>query len=401
MKIAEISIYPGRASKHVKASGVASYTKNLLKGIPFTKNDEVFVLCDKQDGLEETYQEDGFTIVRTFDRGTKFLFQLLRQIKKIKPDVIHIQQEVPLYGGIHTAYLLQWMIFALRKQNVAVTLHHVVNLHMINKKFVTENKSNAPAWMVKIAFQVIYKPLLRWAKAVLVHEQYFKDLLVDQYGVKAEKIHVVPHGVENFTPIATRDARQKLGIADDRHVALFMGYLAGYKGFDLLLEGFGEYVKQDPKAFLIIGAGKHPKFANDPAYIKEYEDMQQKAKQLIGEDQHTWIGFIDEGDIASYYSASDVSLYPYTISMSSSGPMSFAMGYEKPFLASDVFAKVLPANVIFERTPERLAEKLRDFFANAGAYDELSKNMKRDRLWTKVGQNTMNIYKEIAQREAK
>jgi len=185
-----------------------------------------------------------------------------------------------------------------------------------------------------------------------------------------------------------------LDIPAGKHAVLFMGYLAGYKGFDLLIEGFAEYVKRDPDAYLIIGAGKHPKFENDQTYLQDYAAKQAKAEKLIGAGNYRWIGFIDEKDIADYYSAADVSLYPYTISMSSSGPMSFAMGYEKPFLASDVFKDVLPPNVLFDRTPEALAGKLEDFFKNIKSYGQLSKTMKQHRLWGTVGKLTMDTYKE-------
>lgn len=395
MKIVAISIYPQKASKHVKASGVASYTKNLLKNIPLGKDDELFIVCEKLDGVAETYQEDGFTIVRAFDRNAKFASQIYNVVKQIQPDVVHIQQEVPLYGGMHTAYMLQYLVRALKKYNVILTFHHVVNLKMVDEKFVRSNGSSLPVWAVKLAFKVVYKPLTRHASRMIVHEDYFKQLLVDQYGAEAKKVDVIPHGVENFTPVPMQKARQTLDIPAGKHAVLFMGYLAGYKGFDLLIEGFGEYVKTDPNAYLVIGAGKHPKFEKDEAYLKDYAAKQAKAEKLIGKDNYRWIGFIDEKDVADYYSAADVSLYPYTISMSSSGPMSFAMGYEKPFLASDVFKDVLPHNVLFARDSKAVAQKLTDFFAHADTYDKLSKTMKQERLWSRVGQSTLDAYKEM------
>ncbi|HSW74998.1 MAG TPA: glycosyltransferase [Candidatus Saccharimonadales bacterium] len=394
MKIAVVSIYPQKASKHVKASGVASYAKNLLKNIPLQPEDELFVICEKLDGVSETYQEDGITVVRAFDRNANFLRQIYAAAREINPDVVHIQQEVPLYGGIHTAYMLQHLARMLKRYNVVITFHHVVNLRIVDKKFVRDNGSKLPVRAIKTAFKVVYKPLVKQASRMIVHEQYFKQLLVDQYGANANKVDVIPHGVEDFTPVDMQTARQKLDIPAGKHVVLFMGYLAGYKGFDLLIEGFAEYVKRDPDAYLVIGAGKHPKFENDQTYLQDYAAKQAKAEKLIGAGNYRWIGFIDEKDIADYYSAADVSLYPYTISMSSSGPMSFAMGYEKPFLASDVFKDVLPPNVLFDRTPEALAGKLEDFFKNIKSYGQLSKTMKQSRLWGTVGQLTMDTYKE-------
>lgn len=398
MKIAEVSLYPPKATKHTQVSGVASYTKNLLKSMSIAADDELYILCEKlkSAGHKQAYKEDGFSIVRAFDRDHRFVGQLRKELEQLAPDVTHIQQEVPLYGGIHTAYLLQWLLFALRHKPTVITFHHVVNLDFVNKKFVRGQGSALPPALVKRAFLTIYKPLVRRAGAIIVHEQYFKDILISQYGAQADKVHVIPHGVENFVPLPMHDARQRLGVADDRKVVLFMGYLAGYKGFDLLLEGFAAYAKEHPEALLLIGAGEHPKFKNEAGYRKLYAGYQAKAAELIAADQYRWIGFIPEDETPIYYSASDVSLFPYTISMSSSGPMSFAIGYEKAFLASDVFAGVLPAETLFARTPGAVAAKLEEFFARPAPFAQLAKKMKQDRLWTKIAARTLQVYRSLA-----
>ena len=211
----------------------------------------------------------------------------------------------------------------------------------------------------------------------------------------ATKITVIPHGVEDLTSLTTAAARAHIQVDPDQHVVLFMGYLAGYKGVDLLIEGFAAYAKADPQALLIIGAGKHPKFVKDSGYLAEYTSMQTKAERLIPAGQHRWVGFIAEDDIAAYYSASDVVVFPYTISMSSSGPMSFAMGFTKPFLASDAFASVLPSDVLFERTPAALAQKLTYFFAHHREFSAFSAGFKQERLWSKVGAQTMALYEGL------
>ncbi|HSX08180.1 MAG TPA: glycosyltransferase [Candidatus Saccharimonadales bacterium] len=397
MKIAHVTIYPERAQKHIKASGVASYTKNLITAMPAT-DDEVYILCNKTGAAPETYTEDGRTVIRCFDRSPNFARQLYAELKRLNPDVIHIQQELALFGGIATAYLLQWLLFALRKKHVVITLHGVVSLRKINKEFVAENNSSLPPQAVKLAFKRIYKPLTRYARHIIVHEQVFKDTLIEEYGVPADKISVVYHGVEAFTPLPRNEACQQLGLDAKKDLALFMGYLSGYKGIGLLIEGFAKYAKTNPNAFLVIGAGKHPKLYNDEKYLQGYHALQAKAEALIPAGQYKWIGFIDEKEVGQYYSAADVSVYPYTVAMSSSGPMSFAMGYEKPFLGSEVFAPIFPQcpELFFERTPEALAAKLDEFFSNRQRFEKISKTLKQERLWQTVAAQTHDVYKELA-----
>lgn len=395
MKVAEVSLYPAPDAKHVMNSGVASYTKNLLQGLSASKDMDFYVICERLPAVQSEYNEDGVRVLRSFDRSPGFIVQLYKQLKRLKPDVIHLQQELALYGGPYNAYLLSWLLRALRHKRTIVTFHQVVDQSKIDKKFVTDNSSKAPVWLVKRAFRMIYGPTGRAATHVIVHEQYFKDLLVDQYHIPARKISVIPHGVEDMKTVLERPARQKLGLPEDGNILLFMGYLAGYKGIDLLLEGFAEYAKIDPKAFLVIGAGKHPKLLNDEEYLALYESKQRRAKELIPAKQYVWQGFIDEADISQYYSAADVSIYPYSISMSSSGPMAIAIGHEKPFLGSDVFKDVLPASLLFKKDPGVLREKLNDFFTNPQQYQGLASHMKKDRLWSRVGENTSTLYREL------
>lgn len=389
MKIAHVTIYPPRGEKHVSSSGVASYSKNLVTNI--SSGDQT-VISNVVDGVK-VYTEDGITIERVFNRGAGFIFSVHNALRILKPDVIHIQQELALFGGVASAYLLQWLVFLWRDKTI-VTLHGVVDPGSIDKKFVSENNSSLPDWLVRIAFYVIYKPLMVHAKHIIVHEQFFKDIITESYHIDSKKVSVIPHGVETFEATNTVKARIKLGLPKNADLALFMGYATGYKGLDLLMEGFGSYATSHPNAFLVIGAGKHPKLHEDATYLKEYERLQNKAKELIPANQYIWRGFIDEGEIGDYYSACDVSLYPYTTALSSSGPMSFAIGYEKPFLVSDAFAEIFHGypQLVFQRNSNALAERLDYFFTHRDEYSNLSQRLKTQRTWKNVGDQTLETY---------
>lgn len=397
MRVAHVTLYPPKNSKHVSVSGVASYSKNLVTHLPV---DEQIVVSNTTNGDTENYNEDNVSVHRAFERRASFLFAIHKELKRIDPDVIHIQQELALFGGIFTAYLLQWLVFFWRKK-IVITLHGVVDPKKINKTFVKENNSKLPVWVVRLAFYIIYKPLMIWAKRIIVHEHYFKDIVTFSYGIDGRKVTVIPHGIEMLDAADNQKSRRKLSILEDANVSLYMGYATGYKGLDLLIEGFSKYALADPKAYLIIGAGKHPKLQNDAAYLKEYERLQEKAAHLIPKKQYAWEGFIAEEDITTYYSASDVSLFPYTTAISSSGPMSFAIGYEKPFLVSSAFRDIFSQfpELLFEKNPESLAEKLDYFFTHKNEYEHLSAQLKEERSWHRVAEQTALVYGSINQQK--
>jgi len=76
-----------------------------------------------------------------------------------------------------------------------------------------------------------------------------------RFGFPEERIHVVPHGIEQsvFHPDgAGRDAmRKKLGV-DDRFVFLNVGGMTGNKGIDVLLRAFARTLETTPDATLVL-----------------------------------------------------------------------------------------------------------------------------------------------------
>jgi glycosyltransferase involved in cell wall biosynthesis len=398
MRVAHVTLYPPKGGKHVSISGVASYSKNLITNLA-EDGDQQIVICNVLKNPEQ-YREDGIEVHRVFERTPGFIAKIHSDLKRTDPEVIHVQQELALFGGIFTAYLLQWLVF-LWRDRVIITLHGVVDPVKIDAAFVRENNSKLPVWLVRLAFKIIYLPLMKWSAGVIVHEDYFKEIMVKSYGIRPDKITVIPHGVEPLQTTDQSTAKDQLGLPKNSDVALFMGYATGYKGLDLLIEGFSEYAKHNKNAYLLIGAGKHPKLQDDPSYLKEYARLQTKAAKLLPKKQYTWQGFIDEKDIVAYYSASDVSLYPYTTAMSSSGPMSFAIGYEKPFLVSSAFDAIFKKYplLLFERTPESLADKLDYFFTHKEEYDDFSRTLKKERSWSQVANRTQQAYRNITMTE--
>lgn len=390
MRVAHVTLYPPKGKKHVSESGVVSYSKNLIANIAAHQT----VVCNTADSPER-YIEEGVDVRRVFHRSPRFIQQVHKELRAVNADVVHIQQELALYGGIVTAYLLQWLVFFHRKRTV-ITLHGVVDPDKIDAQFVNENNSRLPVWLVRLAFRVVYTPLMKWARQVIVHEKYFKDIVVSAYGIDGSKVKVVPHGVEAVEMPERTASRQQLNLPQGADIVLFMGYATGYKGIDLLIEGFAEYAKTNRQAYLVIGAGEHPKLHDDPTYQANYARLQKKAATLVPAEQYEWRGFIPEKDIAQMYSACDVSLYPYTTAMSSSGPMSFAIGAEAPFLVSSAFADIFghAPHLVFERTPQALAQKLDDFFTHQEEYFSVSRQLKSKRVWPAVARQTVAVYRE-------
>lgn len=100
---------------HCKKSGVAPYTKNLATNIAYDDADIVYVIGDI-DEKQETYFEQGIEVRKVFSKGNFFYKNILKEIDSIRPDVVHIQQELALYGGIASAITLRFLLQGLKKR---------------------------------------------------------------------------------------------------------------------------------------------------------------------------------------------------------------------------------------------------------------------------------------------
>src|SRR2546426_6361488 len=93
---------------------------------------------------------------------------------------------------------------------------------------------------------------------IFVHTHAMTNRLVEEFKVAANKVTVVPFGINDVIPPsnATRSAaRQQLGLGHDERVLLFFGNITPYKGVEDLLRAMAILV-QEGKRFTLILAGR-------------------------------------------------------------------------------------------------------------------------------------------------
>ena len=140
MKIVHISLYPPKWELHCDKSGVAPYTKNLAINIPYDSNDQVFIIWDI-DNTREIYQEENIEVRKVFSKWVFFYKKILQEIEDIRPDVVHIQQELALYWNILSAISLRFLLRSLQNKwiKTVITFHGIVDVVSIDQEFMKEN----------------------------------------------------------------------------------------------------------------------------------------------------------------------------------------------------------------------------------------------------------------------
>jgi glycosyltransferase involved in cell wall biosynthesis len=234
---------------------------------------------------------------------------------------------------------------------------------------------------------------MQLADGLIVHEGYSRRIVVEDYGQRREKTEVIPHGIEVRQDKMAKDVAKRALGAISRRVLLFFGYLAGYKGLDILIDSVqllapGQYI-------LFVAGGEPQHLEKNSAYNNYIKRLRLRAGSSAVDV--VFAGFVPEARIPIYFSAADLMILPYPEMHACSGPFCLAMTYECPFLVSRPFAEYygIPPELSFEDNAEALSQKIEEFFDSADLNLralEWTRNFRQPRLWSQVAKRTLELY---------
>ncbi len=266
----------------------------------------------------------------------------------------------------------------LRGKKIVCTIHNVV--------------SHESGSLDRIFSRIIFTLSDRF----VVHTKNNKRQLMDYFGVKENRVEVVPHGIYDFyrdKTIPKAAARSKLGIPKNARVLLLFGNIRPYKGAEELLEAFS-IAKEKIRGLFLVIAGK--------AWNPELEA--KITNSLMGEDSKLLaLKYIPSSEIKLYFGAADAVVLPYNHFEAQSGPGNIALAFEKPLVVSDCGGLpelVKDKGVIFEAGNSRdLAKRIITVFSTKGMLERLSEDsaeLREKYSWKSICQRTMEIYSELS-----
>ncbi len=144
-------------------------------------------------------------------------------------------------------------------------------------------------------------PLYKGAANVIANSHHTKTLL-QQIGVRSERIHVIHPGVEfaafQFDEVMRRAVRQRYSL-DEAPVLLTIGRLQRRKGQDMVIKALPLIRKKYPNIkYLIVGSGE------------EFESLKLLAKEEGVQDNVIFTGRISDEERSAYYAACDIFVMP-------------------------------------------------------------------------------------------
>ncbi len=142
----------------------------------------------------------------------------------------------------------------------------------------------------------------RQAKAILCVSEPARKRLIDQWGVDAQKIHVLPNGVDLALfggAVDPQGSRRRLGLGS-APVIIFVGGFQRWHGLEILIESFAQVLAVEPSSrLLLVGDG--------PARKSVEEQV-----QALGRAQSVTItGLVPQAQVVEWLAAADIAVIPY------------------------------------------------------------------------------------------
>jgi D-inositol-3-phosphate glycosyltransferase len=238
---------------------------------------------------------------------------------------------------------------------------HLVMLHTIG---VVKNRTGVgqPESELRIAAE---KELVKNCHRIVAPTDREKENLVKHYGVRNEKIAVVPCGVNLnlFQPEPKLVARKRLGLDPDDKIMLNIGRFEPLKAIDRLLEAITHLDDLKQLRLVIVGG--------DGVEAPATRFLKQKAGNLGIGDKVIFAGRIEQNSLPQYYNSADaLVMASHYESFGLVGLEALACG--RPVVSTPVGAmealieQSRAGHIVTDSLPQSLANGIRSILADGG-----------------------------------
>jgi D-inositol-3-phosphate glycosyltransferase len=216
-------------------------------------------------------------------------------------------QEPGWYEVIHSHYWLSGQVGWLARDRWRVPLVHSAHtLAKVKNAALADGEQPEPLSRIVGEEQVVAEADRLVAPTAAEAEQ-----LVDLYDADPARVVTVPPGVDlgTFSPASQAIARERLGIAKDAALILFVGRLQPLKAPDVLIRAAAQIRRMRPELagrlqVAIVGAASG---SGSGSYL---DGLRALATSLGIHDRVTFVPPVARAQLADYYRAADLTVVP-------------------------------------------------------------------------------------------
>ncbi|MGD6810768.1 MAG: glycosyltransferase [Candidatus Bathyarchaeia archaeon] len=332
-----------------------------------------------------------------------FPLQIFNQLLKDKPAVVHIQYEFTTFGKFWTNIFFPLLLLTIKLTGVktVVTVHSVIPKAIIDKQLMKQLLPQFPKGLFgQILFKAflvyIYGTTVSLSDQLVVHGKWYKKTLINSYKARADKIHVIPYGVDAEPSVNSALLEKWRKATSCKKLVLFFGNISPRKDIETLIRAFAIFNKKHDNYLLVI-AGK------DSSDYKGYSDhLKNLSNDLNISNKTLFLGFVEDAEIHVLYNLSEFIVFPYLYGFEGpSGPLSFAIQHGLPVVGTNVghlseeITDMQDGLLLSPRDVNGFANAMAKLADDGDLRDRFSNNLKRradGMLWTDVAMKTSAIY---------
>ena len=228
-------------------------------------------------------------------------------------EAIWLQHEYGIFGGVAGSHILELA--------GATDLPLILTLHTVLEQPGEEQ-------------EIVLKRLIARAERTIVMGSTGADILKRRYGVPADRLRVIPHGVPD-RPLRDPDELKPRFGWDGRKVLMTFGLLAPDKGIRHMIEAMPAIVRDHPETLYEVVGATHPNQVRKEGE-RHRRLLMDLARELGVQDHIRFVDrFVEQEELLDMLQAADVYVTPYlNMAQVTSGTLSYAVAVGKPVIAT-------------------------------------------------------------------
>jgi len=295
-------------------NSIGQYGYYLSKAIAQTgKFEHVTVITQVATDTQQFDAELPFRVERVWhlNRPDSSL-KILNQLKKYKPDLVWYNLGASIFGKSPPSNIAGLLSPALSRM---IGIPTVITLHELIEQSDLQALHVPGGQLASYGVSLIQKLCTQADVVCVTLRQHATYLSQTVPGVQV--IHI-PHGAFTSPTFLTNLPNLEI---------LFLGYIAPFKGLELLLNVFRDLRTHHPSLNLMIAGEEHPRF---PGYLKHI-------RNIFGEDPAIcWLGYVPELDLSQIFAQATIVVLPNSATTGASSVLYRAATWGRPIVASDL-----------------------------------------------------------------
>jgi glycosyltransferase involved in cell wall biosynthesis len=294
-------------------------------------------------------------------------------------DLVCLQHEYGIYGGPAGSHILA--LLRDLHMPIVTTLHTILEHPNADQLKVLQEVATLSDRVVSMSERGI-------------------TFLREIYGVPADKIDFIPHGIPDVAFADSSFHKDLFGV-EGKMVLLSFGLLSSGKGIEDVIAALPAIVAQHPDVVYLVLGATHPQVVRNEG--ETYRLSLQRLARDKGVEGHVifFNRFVTLEELNEFISAADIYLTPYlNAAQITSGTLAYTLGAGKAIIstpywyAEEVLADERGVLIPF-RNPEKLAEAVIDLLDNEAQRDAMRKRAYmygRSMIWPQVAQRYMESF---------